>query len=201
MGKELKKLIVEEMVRRYTALDRCVVVNFSRVSSIAAAEIRSRLRAHHIDMEVVKNSLMARAFTRIGLEKLVGLLEGPCIVVTGGEDVVELAKTVTELASQNRSIVIRGGYGDGQVLGPVDVRRFASIPPRPVLVAIFLWAALGPLRTFVGSLGAFTRNFVCALDAVAKKRSPEADSAIVPILGTTAGPGAVPETPSDTETQ
>jgi len=173
MGKELKKLIVEELAGRYTKMNRCVVVNMSRISSLASDEIRRRLRAHQIDVKVVKNSLMAQAFKRIGLEKLVGLLEGPCAVVTGGEDVVELAKKVTELANQNRNIVIRGGYGEGQVLGSLDVRRFAGIPPRPVLIAGFLSASLGPVRGFAGILGGFTRRFVTVLDAVAKKRPPE----------------------------
>jgi large subunit ribosomal protein L10 len=173
MGKELKKLIVDELAGRYTGLDRCVVVNMSGISSLAASEIRNRLRAHHIDVKVVKNSMMAHAFRRIGLEKLVGLLGGPCAVVTGGEDVVELTKAVTELANQNRNIVIRGGYGEGLVLGMMDVRRFAAIPPRPVLIAGFLAAAMGPVRGLAVTMGGFTRSFVCALDAVAKKRTPE----------------------------
>jgi large subunit ribosomal protein L10 len=199
MGKELKKLIVDELAARYTALDRCVVVNMSGISSLAASEIRTRLRAHHIDVKVVKNSMMAHAFRRIGLEKLVGLLGGPCAVVTGGEDVVELTKAVTELANQNRNIVIRGGYGEGLVLGSMDVRRFAAIPPRPVLIADFLSAALGPVRGLVVTLGGFTRNLVCVLDAVAKKRTPEPVAA--PEASTTPEPVAAPEPAGDAPAQ
>ena len=169
MAKELKKLIVEEMTREYSGVDRCVVVNLTGIPSETAARIRARLREHHITLKVVKNSLMARAFANVGLGKLVGLLEGPCAIATGGADVVELAKVITELAGKAK-IEIRGGYGEGQLLASGDVRRFATIPARPTLIAGFLWAAKGPVRRMAATLGTFTRGFVTALDAVAKKR-------------------------------
>ena len=85
MAKQLKQLIVEEMTQAFGSLDRCVVVNFSGVTSQAAEAIRAKLRAQGITLKVVKNSLMARAFSQAGLEKLVGLLEGPCAVAAGGD--------------------------------------------------------------------------------------------------------------------
>jgi len=171
VAKELKQLIVDELSRQYEGMDRCVVVNFSGLSSQATVEIRRRLREHDIDLKVVKNSLMARALKRVGLESLVGLLDGPCAVLTGGEDVVELAKILRELTGPE--IVIRGGYGEGQVLASEDVKRFATIPPKPVLIAGFLNVCQAPLRGIAGTLGAFARNFVGVLDAVAKKRDEQ----------------------------
>ncbi len=171
MAKQLKQLIVEEMVQRFGSMDRCVVVNFSGVSSQAAEVIRRRLRDQKITLKVVKNSLMARAFAQAGLEKLVGLLEGPCAVATGGEDVVALAKAVTELADKDKNFAVRGGFGEGQVLGTQDLRRYASIPARPVLVAQFLSMAQAPVRGMVGALAGVIRQFVGTLDAVAKKRA------------------------------
>jgi large subunit ribosomal protein L10 len=171
MAKQLKQIIVDEMAQQFGTLDRCVVVNFSGVSALGSEAIRRKLREQKITMKVVKNSLMARAFAQAGLEKLVGLLEGPCAVVAGGEDIVSLAKAVSELADKNKQFVIRGGYGEGLVLGTKEVRRFAAIPPRPVLVAQFLSAAQGPVRGFVGALAGVPRQFVCALDAVAKKQA------------------------------
>jgi large subunit ribosomal protein L10 len=170
MAKELKQLIVEELSRRYKDVDRCVVVNILGVSAVAADEIRSRLRASGVSLETVKNSLMARALARVGLEKMTGLLRGPCALATGAEDVVQLAKTVSEMAARNKNFVIRGGYTEGRLLDTGEVRRFATIPPRLVLVAQFAGVAQGPLRAIVGTLGALVRNFVGAIDAVARKR-------------------------------
>jgi len=174
VAKELKQLIVDELTSRVEGLDRCVVMNFTGVSAEADVEIRARLREQDIDLTVVKNSLMARALKNVGLEAMVGLLDGPCAVVTGGEDVIQLARAVTDLTDANKGMVIRGGYGDGQVLAAEDVRRFTTIPTRPVLIAQLLAAMQGPVRKLAGTLGTFTRSFVCALDAVAKKRGENA---------------------------
>jgi len=170
MAKELKQLIVEELSRVYSELDRCVVVGFSGISAVANVEIRRRLREHNIDIRVVKNSLCAQALAKSGLEELVGLFDGPCAMVTGGTDVVQLAQVVAEIADTDKDLVIRGGYGEGEVLASEDVKRFATIPPRPVLIAQLLSAAQGPLRAMVGTIGTFTRNLVGVLSAVAAKR-------------------------------
>ena len=174
MAKQLKQLIVEEMSQQFGSVDRCVVMNYSGVTSQAAEIIRRRLREQKITIKVVKNSLMARAFSQAGLEKLVGLLEGPCAVATGGEDIVSLAKAVAELADKNKSFVIRGGYGEGMLLGTQEVRRFAAIPSRSVLTAQFLCAAQGPARGFVCAMAGVTRKFVGTLDAVAKEMAKAA---------------------------
>ena len=174
MAKQLKQLIVEEMTQAFGKIDRCVVVNFSGVSSQMAEGIRAKLRAQGVTLKVVKNSLMARAFSQAGLEKLVGLLEGPCAVVAGGEDVVSLSKAVTDLADKNKNFVIRGGYGEGMLLGTQEVRRFSQIPPRPVLVGQFLYVAQAPLSRMLGALSGVSRNFVGTLDAVAKKKAEAA---------------------------
>lgn len=169
MAKELKRLIVEELTRQYADMERCVVVNLSGIGAETAVEIRRRLRDQNITLKVVKNSLVARAFKSVGLDKVVGLLHGPCAVATGGDDVVALARVMTDVARKAK-IEIRGGFGEGMLLAPNDVKRFAQIPPRSALIAGFLSTTQGPLRKMVGTLGTFTRSFVCALDAVAKKR-------------------------------
>ena len=194
MAKQLKQLIVEEMTQAFGKIDRCVVVNFTGVSSQTAEAIRRRLREQRITLKVVKNSLMARAFSQAGLEKLVGLLEGPCAVVAGGEDVVALSKAVTELADKNRNFVIRGGYGEGMVLGTQEVRRFSQIPPRPVLMGQFLCVAQAPIRRMLGALSGVSRNFVGALDAVAKKKAEAAPTEAAPAEAAPAEPA--PATPA-----
>ena len=121
---------------------------------------------HLLDViELIKSAL--------GLESVVGLLEGPCVVATGGEDVVELAKVMSELSGGGQQLVIRGGYGEGQALAAEDVRKFTTIPSKPVLIANLLSVMQAPVRNFVGTLNAFARDFVGVLDAVAKKRGEE----------------------------
>ena len=170
MAKELKQLIVAELTERYTGLDRCVVVGFKGISAEADVEIRTTLREAGISLNVVKNSLVAQAFKNVGLEDLVGILEGPCAIATGGSDVVELAKVVNDISGKTGEFVIKGGYAEQQMLEAADVRRLAQIPPKPVLLACLISAAKGPISKMAGTLSAFTRGFVIACDAIARKK-------------------------------
>ena len=170
MAKELKQLVVAELIERYTGMDRCVVVGFKGISSEADVEIRNTLREAGISLNVVKNSLVAQAFKNVGLEDLVGILEGSCAIATGGSDVVELAKVVNEVSIKTKILEIKGGYAERQTLQAADVKRLAQIPPKPVLLANLLYAAKYPVTRMVGTLSAFTRGFVIACDAIARKK-------------------------------
>ncbi len=180
MAKELKRLIVEELTKRYGNIDRCVLVNFTGVSAQLANEIRGSLRDANITLHVVKNSLMARALVNVGLESLTGMIQGTTAIATGAEDVVGLVKGLVDIADRRRNFRIAGGFGEGQPLTVEDIRRYAAIPSRAHLLAQLLGAALSPLGAFVRTLGSFTRNFVTVLDAVAKKRSDGPEEAAQP---------------------
>ena len=174
MAKELKRLIVDELKERYKDIDRCVVVDLTGLSAEATVEVRNTLREHDITLSVVKNSLMTQALRQVGLEDLVPVFDGPCAVATGAEDIVELAKILNETSQKLRSVALKGGYGEGQVLQPRDVRRFAVIPPREVLLGQFLGAASAPVSGFVRTMSGIVRDFVGVLDAVARSRDEDA---------------------------
>ena len=86
MAKELKRLVVEELTKRYGNVDRFVLVNFTGISAQLAAEIRASLRDGNITLHVVKNSLMARALANSPqrrLESLTQFLQGTTAIATG----------------------------------------------------------------------------------------------------------------------
>ena len=174
MAKELKRLVVEELTKRYGNVDRCVLVNFTGISAQLAAEIRASLRDANITLHVVKNSLMARALANSPqrrLESLTQFLQGTTAIATGADDVIGLVKGLVDIGERCANFRIAGGFGEGRPLAADDIRRYAAIPSREHLLAQFLGVAASPLGAFVRTLGGFTRNFVTVLDAVARKRT------------------------------
>ena len=170
MARELKQLIVDELTRRTEGMDRCVIIGFTELSAEASRNIRARLRQANITLHVVKNSLMARAFANVGLDALTGVLNGPCAVVSGADDVLALTRDVTQLVTGTAGLSIVAGYGEGELLSADDVRRFAAIPSRAQLLSRFLGVASTPLGSFVGVLARLETGFVTVLDAVRKKQ-------------------------------
>ena len=183
MAKELKRLIVEELTKRYENIDRCVLVNFTGVSGQLADEIRASLRDADITLHVVKNSLMARALANSPQGRLASLtqfLEGTTAIATGADDVIGLVKGMVDVAQRCGNFRITGGFGEGRPLAAGDIRRYAAIPPREHLLAQLLGAAASPLGAFARTLDGFTRSFVRVLDAVARKRTDGPEEAAQP---------------------
>ena len=170
MGKELKKLIVDELTRRTREIDRCVLLNFRGLSADRAADVRARLRQDGISLKVVRNSLMARALANVGLDALGAVLDGPCALADGADDVISLSRVVTRLVNTTDGLTVLAGYGEGKVLSADDVRRLATVPSRPELVAHFLWASRAPVAAFAGTLSRLATRFTGLLDAVRRSR-------------------------------
>lgn len=170
MAKELKRLVVQELVERYRGIDRCVVVDLTGLSALSAHEVRSELKKQGITLEVVKNSLATRALAEVGLEKLGMLLTGPSAIATGGEDLTALTRIMSEWARKNDKVAIRGGYAEGEVLAREAVLRISRLPGRNELRARLLAQMQSPLTGLLGVMTGVTRNFLGAMSAIRDKQ-------------------------------
>lgn len=169
MSKRLKALIVKELEKDFGGLDRCIIVGLSGIPAIEADRIRRQLASKQVRVQVVKNSLAGVALKQIGLSGLDTLLDGPSAIVTGGTDIVDLAKTTEQLAGAQKAVIVKGGFGEGKVLSPVDINTLSRLPGRQEQLAMLAGALSGALRDFAGMLGAVQRNFLYALDGLKEK--------------------------------
>ena len=170
MSKRLNTLIAGELEKDFTGLDQCVIVGLTRVPAVSAVGIRADLRAKDVRLRVVKNSLVLVAFKEAGLSDVNEYIDGPVAVMTGGSDVVVLAKAAAELAKQEEGITLRGGYGEGRALSPEDLVVLSRIPGRKELLGSLAGAMSSILGNFAGALGAVQRKFVWALNALKEQR-------------------------------
>ena len=97
MSKPVKNLITEEYRKKYEGLDSACVVSVIGLDAISTSKLRSELRAKKIRLQVVQNSLARRAFASTVLAPLGDALSGPCALVTGGESIIDVAKTLLAL--------------------------------------------------------------------------------------------------------
>ena len=118
-------------------------------------QLRRRLRAAGIEVKVVKNTLLRLAAQDAGQPDLVRIVEGPTALAFSYGDFIEAAKAITEYAQGAPStFALRGGYLDGQVVSPADLRELVRLPPRPVLLAQILGQLQSPLAGLLGLLDA-----------------------------------------------
>ena len=174
MSKKLKALIVRELEKDFAGLDRCIIVSLTGLPATAADKMRRELASRNVRLRMVKNTLTAVALTEVGIKGVDRLLEGPSAIVTGGTDIVDLAKTAGQLSKAGGTIVVKGGYGEGKVLTPLDIEALSKIPGRQELLSMLAGALSGTMRNFAGALGAVQRNFVYALTAAMDKQGQTA---------------------------
>ena len=171
MPSRLKKLMLKEAVERYRDAQSVVAVSYEKISAEDATALRRDLREKNIDLRVVRNRVVRRAFEELGRDGFGQLLSGP-VAVIAAEDVAEASRAADELAKERR-LEIRGGWADGRDLTPEEVAKLAKLPGRKALLAQIAGLAAAPLRSLVGMVGAPGAALARALRAWNEKRGEE----------------------------
>jgi large subunit ribosomal protein L10 len=122
-------------------------------------EMRRRLRESGIEVRVIKNTLLKLAAEEAGEADLLQIVAGPTALALTFGDAIEAAKGLAGYAQGAPSgFSLRGGYMDGTVLSPQDLRALVRIPPRPVLLAQIMGQMQSPLAGFVSLIDAPLRE-------------------------------------------
>jgi large subunit ribosomal protein L10 len=181
LTRKQKETIVEELTNAFKANDGVLMLDYQGVDASGIVELRKRVRAAGGQMQVVKKTLLKRAFTAADLQvPNEEVFEGQTGVVYGFEDPVGVAKVLAGFRKElvqtagdeaKVTFAVRGGVLDGNILLAADARALATIPSREELIAKAVGSIASPLRGLVGVLSGPQRSFVYALNAVAQAKS------------------------------
>jgi large subunit ribosomal protein L10 len=170
MSKPVKELVVRDLASRYAQATNAVWVELVGVDGLVTNELRRDLRARHMRLEVVKNSLLRRACPSGPLARLAAELSGPAALVTGGESAVEVARVLEgwapKLADKLR---LRGAVLEGEYLDQQRVRGLSKMPSRANLQARLVGITLTPGGRVVGAILAGRRNLAGCLKTLLEK--------------------------------
>lgn len=90
------------------------------------SELRNRLREASIELHVVKNTLARRATEETTLLPLAEHFVGPTAVALTFNDVVAMAKVLTEYAKNEPKLEVKVGLVEGQILSPGQIIEVAD---------------------------------------------------------------------------
>jgi large subunit ribosomal protein L10 len=166
-----KKAIIEEIKGRLSQSSYAVLVNYKGLTVGGLSQLRRQLRPQHSRLDVVKNTYLGHACSQAGLPSVDTLTDGQIALVTGSGDVTAVTKALVDFAKTNEALVVRGGLLDGARLSAADMKAMASIPPREVLLAMFVGTLAAPMSRVVGALQQKVATVVYALKAIEEKKS------------------------------
>ncbi len=149
MAKPEKEKKVEELKEKLKGAKGIILSDCSGLDVKAMSELRRQCREASVQFEVVKNTLTSIAAKEAQVESLLPYLTGPVALAFSNEDPMVGIRIITDFAKENERPEIKGGYLWGEIYGPEEIQRLASLPPRETLLAQTLRAIQSPLVKFL----------------------------------------------------
>jgi large subunit ribosomal protein L10 len=175
-----KVAAVAELVDEFRESNGAVLTEYRGLTVKQLQELRRAL-GEHARYAVAKNTLTKLAAKQAEIELPEELLVGPTAIAFITGDVVEAAKGLRDFAKENKTLVIKGGFLDGKVLQPDEIKKLADLESREILLAKL---AGGMKASIAGAAGLFnaplaqTARLLAALQAVRISEGAEADPSV-----------------------
>ena len=155
---ENKKAIVAQLEERLKGSQAGVLADYRGLTVEQDTALRVKLREAGVDYTVVKNNLTRFAVNEVGMSELDAYLKGPTALATSADDVVAPAKVLVEFAKENEALEIKAGFVDGKVIDVDEVKVYAAIPTKDVLIAKMLGSLQSPISALARTLQAIVDN-------------------------------------------
>jgi large subunit ribosomal protein L10 len=169
LRRDEKETIVDDMATRLRRAEAVVFTDYRGLSVAQVSQLRRRLRDRGSEFQVVKNTLVRRAFDEVGLPTAEDLFVGPTAVVLLYEDLSGTTKTLLDFAKESNILAIKGGLLGRQALDAKSVAALADLPSREQVQAQLLGVLGAPARQTVSLLAAPARGLLNVLNARARE--------------------------------
>ncbi len=114
--------------------------------------LRAKARKEGVYMRVVKNTLARKAVAGTSFECISPALKGPLVLAFSKDDPGAAARVVKAFAKDNEKLVTTLVSLGGQLLGPKDIERVASLPTREQALSQLMGLMKAPISKFVRTL-------------------------------------------------
>jgi large subunit ribosomal protein L10 len=126
---------VTELRQRIEGSAALLLAEYRGLTVSEIMELRRSLREAETTFRVVKNTLMQRAAGDAGIDELKAVLAGPSAVAFVSGDPVAAAKAIKNAGKRFPTLVLKGGYMDGQVLSAEAAIGLADLESREVMLS------------------------------------------------------------------
>lgn len=160
MNKAITRKIEEVnlLVDKLKMAKTVVVFEYKGLTVSNFTGLRIDLHKQNMEVKVYKNNITRRAASLAGFGELSESLVGPLAVAISYDDVVAVAKTVSEFAKKNKTVVIRSGVIEGEVVGTDAMIALANLPSRETLLTQLAAGLLMPVKELAVGLNMLTET-------------------------------------------
>lgn len=194
---ENKKAIVAQLTERFQNAQAGVLADYRGLTVEQDTALRVKLREAGVEYTVLKNNLTRFAANAAGLEELDPILHGPTAVATSVADVVAPAKVLVDFAKDNEALELKGGFVNGKVISLDEVKVYAAIPSKEVLISKMLGSLQSPISKLARTLQAIVDEEATPGKKAAEEAPAEAAAPVEEAPAAEAAPAEdAPEAPA-----
>lgn len=168
MPTQEKSAKIEELTEKLGRSTVAILIQTQGLNSKDTSDLRNKMRAASIDLEVVKNTLLRIAAERNNMTSVDGtIFNGQTTVAWSFDDEVAAAKAVSDYITNARNaLVLKSGILGGRSLTAEEVTSLGGIPGgKQQTKANVFGIVQGPLSNTVGLLNAPLRDLCYVLQA------------------------------------
>jgi len=176
MAKDIKLLMAEEVRQDLSSSDDLLVIGLLKIDAKQNLQLRNKLRDQGARLRVIHNrtSRFALDEARQGVAEFFNGQTAVALADRPDVEFVPVARALVD-AAKGKTIEVRGGYVDGELLDRAGVVALSRAPDKPTLRAMLLCAINGSARglavTLSGVGGGIARCLQARID-----QSEEGDS-------------------------
>ena len=150
--KDQKKELVKEIAKVLQGAKSVVFVNFSKLQVADETKLRRALLDSGSKYQVVKKTLLTKAFDGSGVEGTMAELPGMIGIATGTDPVAPAREVYNFQTGHKDFVSIIGGVFEGKFVSKEEMLGIATIPPYKVLQGMFANIINSPLQRFAIAL-------------------------------------------------
>jgi len=169
MPSRLKELMVEEYSQQLNSMSDMFAVCYSGLKVAENNALRTELCNSGNHLMHVRNRIFKIALQNAGLDGFAEFIEGPTGIVFG-EDIINGIKIINKYVKEHKGIEVRGGYFEGRILTPAEVKELSQIPSREVLISQIMTVIQAPVTGVASVLQALVRKLVLTVKEIEKTK-------------------------------
>ena len=168
---ESKEKVVAYVKERVSKASFALVTDYRGMTVAELTELRKRLRQNNAECKIAKNTLMKIAVRDTNLKELESLLEGPTALLLSYGEPTECAKILVDYSKEIEKGSIKGGVFEGKLLTQDQIKVFATLPSKEVLIAQIAGLLTANTAGIVGVFEGLIRDIALLAEEVAKKNN------------------------------
>lgn len=167
---EQKKAIVGQVTELAQRAYSVVAAQYPGLSVEQVNLLRKEAREKNVHVQVLKNTLVRRAFQETAYACMIDVLKGPLVFAFSLESPSDAARLLRDFAKKNEALNVTYLATEGKLLEGKEINVLANLPTREEALANLMSVMQAPIVNMVRTVAAVPTKLVLTLTAIRDKK-------------------------------